>query len=450
MALPVMLWLLGWLQPWCSMPLVAGLIYCLYRHYVQLREREQDSMASLSPWMFLVYGMVSAVAVFLLGLDGRVLQGWDLIVRNPIYSELVDSEWPLVMPDGKVVMYALMFWLPPALVAKLEPGLMIAALQVWCFVGTLLMLLNLHGTLGICRSIMLVACISVFTPLAGMVDDVLNVIFHIDAIMGVHFRLPSAATQWSNTFHYFIAGGLYLTLTTERRLPTGMYVLVSALFACLHPILASVVFPLVVCRLIRISGGWLKVGRVFLLPEVYMGTVSVLIFLLYYSAGGSCWWDFTLNAPYAPVKYSWLVYSGGVLLALLPPLLVWWCTRERVLLLWAAWCPVIISLWYGETNGVNEWLYKFTVLYSFYIVYYLVRNIGQRKPRWVLGLLLACSAFSAMRSFEHSGIIRNMLNGFPVDVRNVRGEWDGKLYHPEHALYAKLTSDRSALPIIFR
>lgn len=223
-----------------------------------------------------------------------------------------------------------------------------------------LMLLNLHGTLGLVKTILLVVGMGLFVPLAGMVDDALNVIFHIDAVMGAHFRLPSAATQWTNTYHYFTTAGLFLTLTTERKLPLGM------------------------------------------------------------------------------------------ILAVIPPLLVWWSTRRTIMLMWAVWSIIIITLWYGETNGVNEWLYKFTVLYSFYVVYYLVLDVGQRRVQCVMGFLLLCSLLSCLRAFEHSSFIDCALKGFPVEQKNIRNDLQGRFYHPQDTIYKKMTADKEDLPCIFR
>lgn len=450
LVIPAALWMLGWTQLWFALPVVIGLVYVLYCHYKDMRKAEGEEGIRISGVSFFVYGLIGFIAVFLCGFDGRVMQSWDLIVRNPIYSELIAADWPLVMPDGRAVMYALMFWLPPALVSKWLPGAEVFLLQVWCFVGVMLMLLNLHGTLGLKKTALMVLAISIFTPLSGMVDDVLNVIFHKNAVMGVHFRLPSAGTQWTNTFHYFIVAGLYLTLVTERRLPLGVYIMVSALFACLHPILASVVFPLVVYNVWQRIGGWREIYRLIRMPEVILGCVLVAIFMLYYSSGGACWWAFTLDAPYAPKTAPWLVYALGITLAIIPPLLVWWSTRQKIMLVWAVWCPVIITCWYGETNGVNEWMYKFTVLYSFYIIYYLVRHIGEWQSRCVLGCLLFFSLFSFMRMVDRSGIIGCAMSGFPVKEVNFMNEWGGQFYHPESSIYRNMTAEREALPAIFR
>jgi hypothetical protein len=449
LVLPALLWLCAWLQLWYAVPIVLGIFYALYRHYVALRSSAGD-VHDITWISGLVYCGISFLAVFLCGFDGRVMQSWDLIVRNPIYSELITNEWPLVMPDGRMVMYALMFWLPPALISKWLPGMEAMFLQLWCFIGCMLMLLNLHGTLGLRKTILFAIVIGVFTPLSGLVDDVLNVVFHKDAMMGVHFRIPSAGTQWTNTFHYFIVGGLYLTLVTERRLPLGVYVMVSALFACLHPILASVVLPLVVYQAVLMIGGWRRIWRVAMLPEALIGGVLVLTCMLYYASGGSCWWAFTLNAPYAPQNAPWLVYVLGIILAVVPPVLVWWSTRRRIVLLWAALCPVIISCWYGETNGVNEWMYKFTVLYSFYVVYYLVRYIEVRRVRCVLGCLLLCSVLPFLRMVDHSGIIDSARRGFPVQECHFMNQWHGTLYHPGHELYFKLTSEKRPTQWLFR
>ena len=113
--LPVVVWFGAWVQPWLSVPVILCLLYLGWKHYRSLRRFPFEGKGELKSLHVVLYMAISVLAVFLLGLDGRVMQSWDLIVRNPIYSELINAEWPLVMPDGRVVMYALLFWLPPAL-----------------------------------------------------------------------------------------------------------------------------------------------------------------------------------------------------------------------------------------------------------------------------------------------------------------------------------------------
>lgn len=188
--LPVILWVIMWLQTWLAVPIVLGMMYVGMRHAKLLFSQQEEKEKAPGGGMWIVYALIAFLVVFFIGLDGRVLQSWDLIYRNAIYSELIVSDWPLVMPDGKVVMYALMFWLPPALVSKcLVPGAEMAVLQCWCYMGALLMLLNLHGTLGLVKTILLVVGMGLFVPLAGMVDDALNVIFSHRCCDGCSFSI---------------------------------------------------------------------------------------------------------------------------------------------------------------------------------------------------------------------------------------------------------------------
>lgn len=53
------------------------------------------------------------------GWGGWVNQHPDHIVRNACLQELVSSPWPVVFPDGDVLIYNIGFWIIPALAGKL-------------------------------------------------------------------------------------------------------------------------------------------------------------------------------------------------------------------------------------------------------------------------------------------------------------------------------------------
>lgn len=57
----------------------------------------------------------------IIGFDGHFHQNGDFFFRNPIYSDLIRYDWPLVFPDGNLFVYYFGFWLPPSLAAKFLP-----------------------------------------------------------------------------------------------------------------------------------------------------------------------------------------------------------------------------------------------------------------------------------------------------------------------------------------
>lgn len=156
--LPILLWLCGWFQPWLAYPLAALLLAAAAWHVYQVRfltsiDNPPADEKSISSWHLIVYILLSAAAVLLIGLDGRVVQSYDLVVRNPLYDEIVRQEWPVRMPDGRYVVYALMYWLPAGLLSTWFPSLSQVFLQLWILLGMVLICLTLHFKLGLWRTL---------------------------------------------------------------------------------------------------------------------------------------------------------------------------------------------------------------------------------------------------------------------------------------------------------
>ena len=141
LALPLLLFLLGWVHPAFSVPLCAALacgLYACARHLPAQR-------FPLSGRGLAVLGLLSffcLMLVLLCGFTGHCQQHADFIIRNAVYEHLAANSWPLVTEDGHHFIYYLGHWLPPALAASFCPESWTPwLLALWTFLGLELALL---------------------------------------------------------------------------------------------------------------------------------------------------------------------------------------------------------------------------------------------------------------------------------------------------------------------
>lgn len=117
MALPTLLFLLGWVRPLFSIPAAAAVAAAS----VLLSATIPAPTLHLTRRQLAIYLCALALSLLWLlagGMTGITSQHADFVVRNPIYETLIRCDWPLVDAGGSHFIYYLAFWLPPALACK--------------------------------------------------------------------------------------------------------------------------------------------------------------------------------------------------------------------------------------------------------------------------------------------------------------------------------------------
>lgn len=117
MALPTILFLLGWIRPLFSVPAAAAVAAAA----VLLGATIPAPTLHFTRRQMAIYLCVLALSLLWLlagGMTGITSQHADFVVRNPIYETLIRCDWPLVDAGGRPFIYYLAFWLPPALACK--------------------------------------------------------------------------------------------------------------------------------------------------------------------------------------------------------------------------------------------------------------------------------------------------------------------------------------------
>lgn len=117
MALPTILFLLGWVRPLFSVPAAAAVAAAA----VLLSATIPAPTLHFTRRQMAIYLCVLVLSLLWLlagGMTGITSQHADFVVRNPIYETLIRCDWPLVDAGGRPFIYYLAFWLPPALACK--------------------------------------------------------------------------------------------------------------------------------------------------------------------------------------------------------------------------------------------------------------------------------------------------------------------------------------------
>ena len=226
LALPLLLFLQGWVHLAFSAPLCAALACGLYvcaRHLPAQR-------LPLSGRRLAALGLLSffcLMLVLLCGFTGHCQQHADFIIRNAVYERLAANSWPLVTEDGHHFIYYLGHWLPPALAASFCPASWAPwLLALWTFLGLELALLAATVRWGIrktARWALILLCLGSPAAVPDCLGIPLSSLFaEYHAQMVLFIGMP---VQLFNTFNHAVPALLCAVFVLTRSLPPSGYYL---------------------------------------------------------------------------------------------------------------------------------------------------------------------------------------------------------------------------------
>lgn len=244
LALPLLLFLLGWVHPAFSVPLCAALacgLYACARHLPAQR-------FPLSGRGLAVLGLLSffcLMLVLLCGFTGHCQQHADFIIRNAVYEHLAANSWPLVTEDGHHFIYYLGHWLPPALAASFCPESWAPwLLALWTFLGLELALLAATVRWGIrktARWALILLCLGSPAAVPDCLGIPLSSLFaEYNAQMVLFIGMP---VQLFNTFNHAVPALLCAVFVLTRSLPPSGYYLAGTLLLPSSPLGALLLHP---------------------------------------------------------------------------------------------------------------------------------------------------------------------------------------------------------------
>lgn len=447
----IILWVLGWCAWWMAIPICALLLYGGIHLWTQTR-LSYTEQRTLPVWCWIFIISWAGLCILLCGFDGRVVQSWDFIVRNPLYAHLIQYDWPMQLKAGEFVVYPIQFWMVPSALSKLWPAYKILFLQCWAFLGLLLIAFNLCQTLGARSCCMMLVSLLIFAPLTHAADDILNVIFHQDAYYSVHFRLLSPLTQLFNTFHFYIAGCLVLSLLIGRHPTAPILSALVAMLGIVHPMLAVLMFPWFLGQYILLWKHATDSSFPSLRSPFFIAIVAVTLLAgVFYASSTSSTMCLVFEAPHAKgycAAYIW-AYLTGALLNMLPLILLWYFTRKNILLYTAALIPLITLVWAGADNGISEWWYKFSVAYAFIFLLLTFQHWNRKGIRIMLCVLLACSLLTFLREMQKKELPTALMSGFQPHAEFISGQY-ADMNHIDAGLRKQFVSKQLLIPILFR
>jgi len=163
-ALPVFIFLAGWLRLTVAIPVCAVFLISLYFMLKNRPEQIAWHLTKANRRVIIASLIILAVWVFFSGQGGFSFQNSDYNYRNAIFHDLIEKSWPAIYPyspqnaaaaasaagtpSTAILTYYIAFWLPGALVGKLFGWYAANAfLYFWSLLGVTLIVYYLFRTL---------------------------------------------------------------------------------------------------------------------------------------------------------------------------------------------------------------------------------------------------------------------------------------------------------------
>lgn len=378
MALPTILFLLGWVRPLFSVPAAAAVAAAA----VLLGATIPAPTLHFTRRQMAIYLCVLALSLLWLlagGMTGITSQHADFVVRNPIYETLIRCDWPLVDAGGRPFIYYLAFWLPPALACKClscsDIFIINYVLTAWTGLGLALTLTVLWSRFR--TATLLFLLLLIFQgPLDGIVRWGLH-LFHLQGPLAHELYLTVLAffggvpptMQLHNTFHHTTLLWLFLAMAAAWDIPPKYQLFLASLCLLSSPI----------------------------------GSLGLLVFI-------------AVRTLIRRFKKDALFWSALAILTL------------------------TYFIYIGSVGGYNEFCYKASSVSFFCLALLFTRIFSERMgpPRWrrlcVCYLILA--ALPSLSVFAKAAPTLALTK--PARLANMQREWKGHLHHPAHPWNAPL------------
>lgn len=459
--LPVLIFMAGWMHWYIALPLALLLTAGL----ALPGRKASPEKPALPAFPLFTRSSFLVLAAFIVLM---VLSGWgewvnqhpDHIVRNACLSELVTSSWPVVFPDGDVLIYNTGFWLVPALAGKLA-GLNAARvlLVLWGAWGLFLSWLWLcvfSGRRSLVLALLMVMFGSMLNFQCGLGLDTLR----------LHYF--GTAEQVMCSANASIPVMLFFLFLVSGRMPMNWIPLLFAAMAFYSPLAALGGLSLAFCQWVLQWKDSRASWRNLLHPSFLSAVILGVCFLLYYAA---------VNAPSSQMGIrGFYTCLGDFLLVgtsfLLYALFCWRDFRRNPLFICTLATGLVLPFFY--INGdANDLLCKGCVPVMACMLAFLaatwVRHPGLRI--WI-GLLLVlglapllnipyyCCSSTSLQAWlapsssdaEPPSLLRRKWLRLTYAPRACRqDEWEQTMHHPGHRWYPYYSgTPRSWLRFIYR
>jgi hypothetical protein len=231
LALPFLFFCLGWLRLWIAVPVVAVILWAVWKLFTQ-----STNPQSTNPQSLIYLLLITFIWLFFSGIGGYAFQNWDHHWRNAVLHDLIGYNWPVIYSSpekGPVTMlvYYVGYWLPAALAGKAF-GWQVAnlVLFLWTWFGVLLIIFHLankgEGTSPLLKWTLLLIFFSGLDALGALFfakdyPTLWPPIQHLEIWSG-NLQFSSFTTQLFWVFNQAVPAWLCVTLTLNEMKGKGL------------------------------------------------------------------------------------------------------------------------------------------------------------------------------------------------------------------------------------
>lgn len=422
LALPYVIFFLGWLRPVYALPLSLGVVagcWWAARDFAALAADSRDVTVSGRAHVAVV--LIALAWTLVSGAGGFAHQSEDYFLHNGRLRDLVAYSWPVVYPNDQPLVYYSGYYLPAALLGKLAGyALAYRAMAAWTALLVALAFYWIFAVLGRASIPALLA----FVVFSGL--DAIGA-----SLFGVPTGNPADAAEWwafedlfyvayqSTTFQLFWAPhqtvvswilAAMLVYATIGRSARSIVFLLS--LTCLwSPFIGITLSPFVAFALL--SRGRESLREAWS-PQNAIALATALLFLVYFTSGsaltnprGWLWDSLDLRDSHNLVRLLWFyVLEFGVLAALAWPSPGTPALETRCMAFGVAMLALLPFYRYGLWNDL---LVRGAVPYIWMLFWMVQRALHEpvenRHGQWRRGLLLSAllvGALTPLASFRQS------------------------------------------------
>ena len=428
LAIPVIIFLLGWVKLYISIPISVCIIYSfilVIRNTPNVKIQFSQNRVRLAIVFVLLF-----VWTIYSGVGGLMWQNrWDHMFRNAIFSDLVRFQWPVInhsLAVPRTLCYYLGFWLPSALIGKLFGYQAGYAFQfIWAYIGVTLSFLLLSEylkrvSIRAAALFILFSGLDIFIYLqykirfhqsSAILSELLNG-EHIELILG-KFNSSSNTTLlfwlYNQTIPFWV--GFLLILQQERNQSRLFTFILMVLFA---PFPAIALVPLVIYQCFstlkpnenRLSVKLKEVLKSCISIENITGIAVGFIIALYYMSNAAVQKvGFAFSDRNDVVKFILFLLSEYVVYLIL---IFKNAKRDRVLIVLLL---TMLICSFVQLGNSSDFAWRTCIPSSFYLMLLVMKEVLDKTERksWKRMLLYAVILFGCItplleftRTTEHT------------------------------------------------
>ena len=434
------LFLIGWYEPYVSIPLIIGGAVMIY-HAFKINQEWKTTVDE--KWSIRVVDIVQLIALFILtclclygtGMAGGVRTLPDFVCfRNACYHNLIDAPWPVVLPNGKEMTYYIAGMTVPAMLSRLFGNMEARqwCLLIWSAIPLFLALLLLQIRMKKVSWLLVLIALFFCTPFdrecaVELLKRAHNALCYYT--FGRDWQLPVMVGRFHacgiNTPALLAVSAPVLVMSLILTTPCRQGILVPfwlALLAAISPIGAIGVFPLALFAYIR---AFLREGGPMwrYLMQAFFSVLLTCCWLVYFARSqsdvyvGLC----GLNWRNWPAFWAYYLPSQILFIALTWHLLKRWKSNVWILPIWLV-TSFIPFFYIGSRSdeycalGFNELWFKGSGAYIVLLAFVVVEE-WKILPIWVRIGWLTCSILGVFTlsetfaTFEGGRTVKDNLNG---------------------------------------